>query len=505
MGKFVFVLSLFLLSLNTVFGQSYPLGYCSEKISRGVGEDLTTEPYELAAAIQLDAKKLAPFVGGEISAIKVGMISDPDGAPIVTSKDLKVFIRSSLTGEDLYVQKVDAFTRPTGWLEVKLDKPYPIDGKEIFVGYSLTANSIPLGFDGASSPDKRASWVGVNGKWISYMECGNASINAMVTSDKFVQRKVLLEHFTTAACVNCPPVHAMLDNVLGKNENVIWVAHHSGYGTDIYTTNETQSYMWFFGQNKYAPAIMFDRVNLSDYGAADGSGNATEGPVFFPASKEMVEELLPCRSKLPAFTTIIIGESFNPETRELTVNVSGKATIPELLGKNVMLNVFLSEDGLISSQTGAGSKYEHNHVFRASLTGNWGQEVIFDAEGNYSTSYKYTLKSDWYSGSMKIIAFLNNYNSKNMNDCEVYNAEVFDLKKDAANIDAVNNSNVAVYTKNSSIMIDGDYLSAKVYDATGKLIISFGDNQNSCQVQNGIYIVKIINGEREIIRKVAVN
>lgn len=489
-----------------LMAQSYPLGYCSDFIAMGAGEDYTETTYELSSAIQLDADKVASFIGGEIVSIKVGTIGDPEGAPIVTSKDLKVFIRSSLTGENLYVQNVESFTKPGGWTEVVLNEPFPIDGREIFVGYSLTANSIPLGYDGSKSPDKRATWIGIDGKWQAYADCGNASIQAMVKSEKLVHRKVLLEHFTTAQCVNCPPVHTALERVLGNNSNVIWVAHHAGYLEDGYTTNADREYLTFFNTpSAYAPAIMYDRVNLSGYGALDGNQSPAPGPVFFPGNDDFISGLLSVRSVLPSFVTVHIDGTFNAENKKLTATVYGEVTIPELMGANPTMNVFLTENGLVSAQSGGSSKYTHNRVFRDAITGTWGEALEVQPDGTYSKTFEYTLNEKWNPSNMNVIAFLSNHNAKNVNDREVYNAQIAKLEGNFTNINSVDKSSVSIYSNHSSIVIDGNYSAAYIYDATGKLLKVLDSKQNSYSPGNGIYMVKAITGEQTIVKKIAVN
>lgn len=509
LGAFLLLISFSAVSL----AQNYPLKYCLETVDGGVGADYSNKVYELGAAIKLDQAVLKPFKGGKISAIKLGTISTPaEGQGTINSvQNLKVFIRSSLTGENLYVQSVDEFTKENlgGWYEVKLDQPFELDGSDIFVGYTMNSNSIPLGFDRSDKPDLRASWVGTDNKWESFTKSGNACIQAMVSSDKFVFKKALLEHFTTTSCGNCPAVHTMLENMLGKDPRVVWVSHHAGFlQGDVYTTDIDTKYLAFYNVNgsTYAPAIMFDRMNLSGYGAPDSQGNKAPGPIFAPVTNDLVKGLLSVRTDLPSFVTVDMDGAYDPETRKVTVKVYGSVNIPELLGADPTINVFLSEDGIKGIQNGASTKeYIHDRVFRDAITGAWGDELKMEEDGTYSKTYEYTLKENWVPENMNLIAFVSNVDSKDINNYEVYNANSTKLLQDFTGIDSEKSNPVSLYTSGSSIVINGEYTSVCIYDYTGKLMKVLNADENSCLMEKGIYMVKVLNGEQSFVQKVAVN
>lgn len=508
-GVFVLFASFSLASL----AQSYPLRYCSELIKGGLGKDYGSTAYVLGSAIKLDAEILKPFVGGKISAIKLGTIANPEDGKITVAENLKVFIRSTLTGEDLYVQNVDAFTLENlgSWYEVVLDQPFELDGKDIFVGYTLNANSIPLGVDRSKTPDQRATWVCTDNKWESYSAGGNVCIQAMITSDKFVYKKVLLEHFTTTTCVNCPDAHEMLQNMVGADPRVVWVSHHAGYlNGDIYTTDIDTKYLDFYKATTttpYAPAIMFDRVNLSGYGAIDPNGNPAPGPVFIPATNALVKGLLSVRTDMPAFVTVDMDGTYDPDTRKVTVKVYGSVNIPELMGANPTINVFLTESGIVGKQSGAGAQsgnYVHNRVFRDAITGAWGEAMTVAEDGTYSKTYEYTLKDTWVPENMNLIAFVSNVATKDVNNCEVYNANVTKLTNSFTGIELDKEHAASVYTNGSVIVIDGGHSSVCIYDGMGKLVKVLDTAENSYQVDKGIYMVKVMNGDQSFVRKVAV-
>ena len=72
--------------------------------------------------------------------------------------------------------------------------------------------------------------------------------------------KILLEQFTTINCVNCPYGGKVLTAAISERDDVVWVAHHVGYGTDELTLSESGDYLKFGVSG--APAAMIDRTKI---------------------------------------------------------------------------------------------------------------------------------------------------------------------------------------------------------------------------------------------------
>ena len=74
------------------------------------------------------------------------------------------------------------------------------------------------------------------------------------------------------------------------------------------------------------------------------------------------------------------------------------------------LQVWLIEDGIVAMQVmGDGStnrNYVHNHVFRTSVNGTWG-EAINVKEGEHAfATYSYTLPEKWNADKVSVVAFV---------------------------------------------------------------------------------------------------
>jgi hypothetical protein len=86
---------------------------------------------------------------------------------------------------------------------------------------------------------------------------------------------------------------------------------------------------------------------------------------------------------------------------------------------NYDLNVFILEDNFVSPQkndlasigpTPDWLDYEHNHLLRASLTSNWGFDLV-DDPGNGTTAsleLSFSIEDDWVEENLSILAFVTN-------------------------------------------------------------------------------------------------
>ena len=277
-------------------------------------------------------------------------------------------------------------------------------------------------------------------------------INIIVISAS-VARTLLLEKFTGDQCVYCPWGADWVETAIEGNESrVIEVAHHVGYNEDRYTITQSKPLTFLFGSNgTYAPACMIDRRIISDVKEDDG-------PVFCPVGKtKFNKNLINKQLEIPSYVTINLNTTYNPATRELSVEVTG------VLGKfypNAKLNVYIIQEGLTSKQTapvdasgnyvtykqyqsgtspknGSIADYPHKHALRAVLTETaWGDALGVEI-GSYSKSYTYTLPESIKgtknieiptdADNMYVVAFVADYiknTTENLGKSEVHNAAI---------------------------------------------------------------------------------
>lgn len=349
----------------------------------------------------------------------------------------------------------------------------------------------------------------VNGEANTYEEEAHVVKNLLCRTE-YVNRTILLEQYSTATCVNCPTAHSTLHRNMNKCSNVIWVTHHSGFGTDDYSIPASQDYLYFFGNEAtFAPAMMLDRTNFYKYGADIASGPA------FEVGTSIVPKLLQEENDTPAYVTVDISSSYDRENRLLEVEVSGgmpSKDIGKLSGDAIVLNVYLVEDSLRGMQSGLFNRiyedYHHDNVLRQVLTDVWGDAVVFDAEGNYSSaSYTCTLPEEWQPGNMRIVAFLSNKDLSVPNNCMVFNASQVQLGESSSSV-AIDETcafpqQPRIRRWGDAIDVEGQYEGAVIYSVSGSLVKAM-DSQPRIDISGlapGIYLLRLFNEEGNHIFK----
>lgn len=245
---------------------------------------------------------------------------------------------------------------------------------------------------------------------------GSAS-TTFYTSDQAQQRTSVLEHFTTARCPNCPSGHQRLEGAInGREDRVVWIAHHSGYYTDDMTINESEDAMKYFndGGATYAPACMIDRN-------VDNATSEDPGPVFFP--DDDITTVMTRALAVPSLVTVeITNVNYNEQTRELSATVSGQFTA-DVAFDSPRVHLFVLEDSIMASQSGVSGKYQHNHVLRACVSGLDGVSDGFTTTNSgdtYSKTFTYTLPTKLRAHKTWLAAFVSNHND-DVNRCQIHN------------------------------------------------------------------------------------
>lgn len=258
--------------------------------------------------------------------------------------------------------------------------------------------------------------------------------------DRYFSRNVLVEAFTTMSCANCPGAHEQQDIAFEGLTNVVRVDHHSGFGTDVLTTDADRDFTWFYNNSgaTYAPGIMFDRAMIDDFFDPQRSPGEEHSPVIGSGLAEHLIFIQGVLAERPAYVDVNIASDYNPATRQLSITVSGEA-IAKLKGDNLTLNVWLTESGLsaadnpkLGQMTSSGRldmTFVHNHTMRATLTDTWGQTMNLGIEP-YSETFTTTLDAAWKPENMEIVAFIANYDKAHPDNCLVHNSAAAPLIAD---------------------------------------------------------------------------
>lgn len=286
---------------------------------------------------------------------------------------------------------------------------------------------------------------------------------------EFTPRKVLMEVYSTEKCTACPAAHERIEQSLGKETNIIEVCHHSGFLTDQLTVDESQTYEWFFGTNKYAPAVMFDRTAyVNDLPDAFYQGV----PPVEPKTTSLLTSLHKLSKATPALASVDLNTTYDEQSRRLTVSVCGSQLLPVEGMENICLNVFLTEDSIFSTtQTSSNKSFWHRHALRQVLTDTWGES--YELSSADVMTYETTLDDSWDASRMAVVAFIANYDGSDKTNCRVLNAAQCPVVNDPTGIAGVSDGTGAATVVGR-------------YNAAGMPL---------AQPQSGLNIIRKSNGE----------
>lgn len=305
--------------------------------------------------------------------------------------------------------------------------------------------------------------------------------------EKSIQRKVLLEYFTTEGCGNCPPATQRVKNVVAQEEfanNIIWATHHAGYGTDQYTIPESETYLLFYGTSTFAPAMMLDRTIFSGTYPVAGVPNSEEG---------IANRL---RRSLAVSANVTVNIAQNNTQNELDITVSGNYldAIPE---EDLYVVLFLLENGINSqTQNGSSGTYTHDHVLRSVLNGVAGTKINWNGD-SYNVRISGNLSENWNAENMEVVAFVAKNYMNALDNTQVLNTEKAKLSWTTDIEESLGNA-IRIYVENGRVAIDGDYSTIQLFGVDGKEV----ENKN---LARGVYLVKIVHRGQTTTKKILVN
>ena len=267
-------------------------------------------------------------------------------------------------------------------------------------------------------------------------------------------KNVILEEFTGISCVYCPAGHLIGQDLHDANPNDVFLVniHTGGYaspqgaGTDFNTPfgSALASQSGLCGY----PAGTVNRRDFSSNGWNQTSSSgcvATTGMSrgdWSSAANLILAESSPVNVGLQA--------SVDMASNTLTVDVEVYYTGTQNISSN-SLNIAIVQNNIEGPQTGGQShnpgsmlpngNYNHNHMLRHMLTGQWGESITNLTPGTlYSNSYTWTipnqisgypLSPDIDATNLAIVAFVSEGNQEILSGTEVYPSLVFVNSYDA--------------------------------------------------------------------------
>lgn len=219
------------------------------------------------------------------------------------------------------------------------------------------------------------------------------------------QRNVLIEEFTGVRCVNCPAGAQAIEALLNQHgDRLVAISIHAGFFAPPYPESQFDfrtpagtQILTLLGEPLGYPTAVVNRRKFP--GEFDLQLGQSQWPGF------VQQELA-----LPPKVKLAINRTFNPTTRDLTVDVSilPQETLPS---SDVRLSVAILEDKISDYQltpSGKQADYIHKHVLRGLLTnadGNLLQEPM-EAGTRFCKRYTTTIPEAWKAADCKIVAFV---------------------------------------------------------------------------------------------------
>lgn len=180
--------SIILLALLTLCGvgkaqvSGLSIGYCSGSLGTNPsGFTSTTAGDQVSAAIFVPADQVQAFAGNHIDEIRVGLASK------LNVNELKVWLRSSLTGDDLAATTVAGSDVVKGWNTVKFETPFELTANTagLYVGYTYTQKNTTKAIAVVGLPQANALFtkLGAAAEWTDQSGVGTLSVEALVYGD----------------------------------------------------------------------------------------------------------------------------------------------------------------------------------------------------------------------------------------------------------------------------------------------------------------------------------
>ena len=217
-------------------------------------------------------------------------------------------------------------------------------------------------------------------------------------------RKYLIEHFTGDQCGYCPyGMYSIMEYAAYYTTTpCIWVSHHEGYNVDEYTIPESAKIASTCGVQG-APNMAMNRTKVQGTAIAFHPGYLVEDGMAATITNK-------CDTVAEA--SVVIEHTYNAETRQLDVTVSGQ--VANTTTTEYLLTVLIKENGLIGKQadyywswkTAGYKEFMHPCVVRDLLTVSQLGDTVKVENQAYSKTFTYTVSEKWVAENCQVVAYI---------------------------------------------------------------------------------------------------
>ncbi len=219
-------------------------------------------------------------------------------------------------------------------------------------------------------------------------------------------KNAILEEFTGVSCPNCPAGHTVMAGILAANpDRAFCVAYHPSNSS--YTT-------------PYAGDPDFRRTYANVFYSTPYCGSSRFMPSSFIARRQWANgERIQSRGEWSTYANTIMSEAspanmglsttYDFVTHMLYITVEIYYTEDMTDANNVY--VYLSENDLVSQQSGATGQYTHKHTFRESFVAQWGDPITSPTTQGSLVTLEFewdATGSDYIMSNCEVLAFIEN-------------------------------------------------------------------------------------------------
>ena len=235
-----------------------------------------------------------------------------------------------------------------------------------------------------------------------------------VAGQKKYMQKVVGEQFTSVGCVNCPSLSYNIKEVQNQLPGVLVpLSFHMDYNMyDPMSVDATGLFYKAYGMS----GLPFFNLNMRK---REG-GVAREPASIIRAIEEEIE-------LFPATCGVAIETEYDSASREIRV----VSKITSNVAARHKYHIFLVEDGIEYSQSGANGNYIHNNVvrkmFATDITGlNINKKNPFTPGVEVTAENKTTLETGWNPENMRVVVIAmttsdggTTFTCNNVNECNL--------------------------------------------------------------------------------------
>ena len=210
------------------------------------------------------------------------------------------------------------------------------------------------------------------------------------------------------------------------------------------------------------------------------------GPAYFVKYNEQLDVMLESSAQMPSFAKVDVGATVDNDGKNVNATVDIESQVREMPRQTSLRLTVVAVEDSVALKDGSGKE---NGIIRKYLTNIWGDETDITNKAAQK-SYSFTVDPKWNIEHMRIVAFLNNYDTTNPLNCPVFNTG----EKRLAGLTAIH-AIADQQAEKASLKLEGNHLIAgdgyqitAIYDLAGRQVA-----ENN--LGKGIYLVKLSNGK----------